>query len=95
MQRYWSVVDLIVPLALLLLLVTTNVRFIAGNQFVHAELFKRHNVAVQSGIATEDLNQVSRDIESYFAASDGAALIVRAPVFGVTQSLFSSELSCL
>jgi integral membrane protein (TIGR01906 family) len=89
MQRYRFIIDFIIPCALLVFLITSNVRFVAGSQLIHTQLFERYDVSEQSGITPADLYQVSHTIEVYFAASSDAKLEVTTAVFGYNQPLFT------
>ncbi|MCH8848858.1 MAG: hypothetical protein IIC32_07795, partial [Chloroflexi bacterium] len=45
MHRSWAVVGWLAPVALMLLLVTSNVRFAVGSLPVYDALFERHGVS--------------------------------------------------
>jgi integral membrane protein (TIGR01906 family) len=78
------------PLALMLLLITTNVRFTANSITVYEALFERNNVVARTGITEEGLLQVGHDIQAYFQ-SDTEPLRVSAEVFGVERELFALD----
>ena len=90
MHRSWAVVGWLAPVALLLLLVTSNVRFAVGSLPVYEALFDRHGVAARTGITPDGLRGVGRQIQEYFA-SDAAPLRVRAAVEGVERDLFGAD----
>jgi len=90
MHRSWAVVGWLAPVALLLLLVTSNVRFAVGSLPVYEALFERHGVAARTGITPEGLRGVGRQIQDYFA-SEAEPLRVRAAVEGVERDLFGAD----
>ncbi|MCH7607136.1 MAG: DUF1461 domain-containing protein [Chloroflexi bacterium] len=90
MHRSWAVVGWLAPVALLLLLVTSNVRFAVGSLPVYEALFDRHGVAARTGITPDGLRGVGRQIQEYFA-SDAEPLRVRAAVEGVERDLFGAD----
>ena len=90
MHRSWAVVGWLAPVALMLLLVTSNVRFAVGSLPVYEALFDRHSVAARTGITPEGLREVGRQIQDYFAG-DAEPLRVRATVDGVERDLFGAD----
>ena len=90
MHRSWAVVGWLAPVALMLLLVTSNVRFAVGSLPVYEALFDRHGVAARTGITPEGLRGVGRQIQEYFA-SEAEPLRVRAAVEGVERDLFGAD----
>lgn len=90
MHRSWAVVGWLAPVALMLLLVTSNVRFAVGSLPVYEALFDRHGVAARTGITPEGLRGVGRQIQDYFA-SEAEPLRVRAAVEGVERDLFGAD----
>ena len=90
MHRSWAVVGWLAPVALMLLLVTSNVRFAVGSLPVYEALFDRHGVAARTGITPDGLRGVGRQIQEYFA-SDAEPLRVRAAVEGVERDLFGAD----
>ena len=90
MRRWWTVVGWLAPVALMLLLVTTNVRLTANSLAVYERLFERHQVPARTGITTEGLRDVGRQIQDYFG-SDDEPLKVTAVVNGVERSLFGAD----
>lgn len=90
MHRSWAVVGWLAPVALMLLLVTSTVRFAVGSLPVYEALFDRHSVAARTGITPEGLRGVGRQIQGYFA-SEAEPLRVRAAVAGVERDLFGAD----
>ena len=90
MHRSWAVVGWLAPVALMLLLVTSTVRFAVGSLPVYEALFDRHGVAARTGITPEGLRGVGRKIQDYFA-SEAEPLRVRAAVEGVERDLFGAD----
>lgn len=90
MHRSWAVVGWLAPVALMLLLVTSNVRFAVGSLPVYEALFERHGVAARTGITPEGLGSVARQFQDYFA-SEAEPLRVRATVAGTERDLFGAD----
>ena len=91
MHRSWAVVGWLAPVALMLLLVTSNVRFAAGSLAVYDALFERHGVSARTGITPEGLRGVGRQIQDYFAG-EAEPLRVRAEVDGAQlDPLFGAD----
>jgi integral membrane protein (TIGR01906 family) len=90
MRIWWTAIGWMAPLALMLLLITTNVRFTTNSITVYEALFERNNVVARTGITEEGLHQVGRDIQAYFQ-SDTELLRVSAEVFGVERELFGPD----
>ncbi len=90
MHRSWAVVGWLAPVALMLLLVTSNVRFAVGSLSVYDALFDRHGVADRTGITPEGLRDVGRQIQDY-VAGEAAPRRVRAVVNGVERDLFEAD----
>ena len=90
MHRSWAVVGWLAPLALMLLLVTSNVRFAVGSVSLYDALFDRHGVSARAGITPEGLRGVGRQFQDYFA-TDAEPLRVRAEVDGVERDLFEAD----
>ena len=76
--------------ALMLLVVTTAVRFAANSLTVYEKLFERHQVTLRTGITAEGLRDIGAEIQDYFN-SDREPLVVIAAVNGVEQSLFGPD----
>ena len=79
-----------VPLAVLVLIVTTNVRVAANSITLYNLLFDRYNVADSTGILDTDLPDVGRQFRDYFG-NDVERLEVNARVYGVEQQLLSER----
>ena len=90
MHRSWAVVGWLAPVALILLLVTSNVRFAVGSTAVYDALFERHGVSARTGITPEGLRDIGRQIQDYFARAT-EPLRVRAEVNGVERDLFGAD----
>ena len=80
----------IAPIALALLLITTNVRITANSLPLYEALFERHSVTLRTGISAEGLSDVGRQIQEYFN-SDEEPLRVTAAVNGVERELFNDN----
>jgi integral membrane protein (TIGR01906 family) len=80
----------LVPIAVLLLIVTTNVRVATNSIALYNLLFDRYNVAEGTGILAADLPDVGREFQDYFG-NDVELLQVNAQVFGVEQQLLSDK----
>ena len=90
MHRSWAVVGWLAPVALMLLLVTSNVRFAAGSLSVYDALFERYGVSGRTGITPDGLRSVGRQLQDYFE-SEAEPLRVRAAVDGVERDLFGAD----
>ena len=86
----WRVVGVLAPIALVLVLVTSNVRWASNSLPLYTALFDRHNVTQRSGITTEGLRAVGQEIQDYFN-SDTEPLLVVAEVNGQRTTLFSDQ----
>ena len=87
MQRSWRGVGFLAPVALLLLLITTNVRLVANSVTVYSALFERHGVAERAGITPEGLRGVARQVQAYFNTPI-EPLQATAEVNGAERELF-------
>ena len=90
LHRSWAVVGWLAPVALMLLLLTSNVRFATGSLSVYESLFERHGVAARTGITPEGLRDVGRQFQDYLSG-DTEPLRVRATVNGVERDLFGPD----
>ena len=90
MRRTWVVVGWLIPVALMLLLVTSNVRFTANSLSLYETLFDRNHVPARSGIPMPELLSVGEQIQDYFG-SDTEPLFVTATVNGVELELFEAD----
>ena len=90
MRRRWPVIGWLAPVALMLLLVTTNVRFSANSLYLYEQLFERNHVSARTGITPEGLRGVGAQIQDYFN-SDTEPLQVTAVVDGVERNLFDTD----
>ena len=88
MRQRWAILGWLAPIALMLLLVTTNVRLVTNSLTVYTALFERHDVSQRTGIRMESLRDVGRQIQDYFN-SDTEPLRVTATVNGVPRELFN------
>jgi integral membrane protein (TIGR01906 family) len=86
----WRIVGVLAPIALLLVLVTSNVHWASNNLPLYTALFDRNNVTLRSGITTEGLRAVGQDIQDYFN-SDTEPLLVMAEVNSQRIILFSDQ----
>ena len=85
----WRVLGVMAPLALALLLISSNVRWALNSVSLHTALFDRHNVSEPTGIAPGDLESVGRQVETYLTTSTDEPLSVVTEVHGEERSLFS------
>ena len=88
MPRRWRLIGVLVPIAIVLVVVTSNVRLATGNLTLYDFLFDRHDVPQRTGITSDGLSEVGRDIQGYFFG-DTEPLFVEAEVLGVRTALFT------
>ena len=86
----WRVAGVLVPVALAVALITTNVRLATGSITLWDALFERHHVAERTGIAPGDLRNVGREVQEYFDG-DAEPFQVVARVQGQERPLFSRQ----
>ena len=91
MDWRWRVLGIMAPLALALLLITSNVRWALNSVSLHTALFDRHNVAERTGITPTDLDSVARQVETYLTTDTQEPLEVVTRVRGVERFLFSQR----
>lgn len=89
-RNEWRVVAWVAPVALAVLLITTNVRIVANSVPLYEALFERHGVAERTGIAPEELSRVAREVQAYLRG-DYEPLQVTAVAYGVERELFTPE----
>jgi integral membrane protein (TIGR01906 family) len=87
MQAKWGIVAAV---ALVLLLVTTNVRFTTNSLWLYEQLFDNNHVSARTGISMAELRHVGATIQEYFA-SDTEPLVVVAEINGTSVSLFGDD----
>ena len=90
MAQRWSILGWLVPVALMLLVITSNTRFVANSLPVYDALFERNNVVARTAITPDGLHDVGAQIQRYFG-SDEEPLRVIAVVNGVERSLFGED----
>lgn len=90
MQGRWGIVGWAAAVALVLLLVTTNVRITANSLWLYEQLFERNHVPTRTGISMVELRHVGSTIQDYFG-SDTEPLVVVAEVNGSQVSLFGED----
>jgi integral membrane protein (TIGR01906 family) len=90
MVQRWTILGWLVPVALMLLVITSNTRFVANSLPVYDALFERNQVVVRTGITPDGLHDVAAQIQRYFG-SDEEPLQVTAVVNGVERSLFRAD----
>lgn len=90
MRQRWTIVAWLAPIAIMLVLVTSNVRLAANSLTLYEALFERNNVEQRTGITKEGLRDVGQQVQEYFR-SDEEPLIVTAEVAGIPRSLFTPE----
>lgn len=86
----WGLVGWVAAVALVLLLVTTNVRLTANSLWLYEQLFERNQVPSRTGITLVELRQVGATIQDYFG-SDTEPLVVVAEINGAQVSLFGAD----
>ena len=86
----WRLAGMLVPLAIMAVLVTSNVRLATNSIGLHQFLFERHNVPQRSGITLEDLRSVDQQVLRYLDTG-AEPLYVEADVNGVRRPLFSER----
>jgi integral membrane protein (TIGR01906 family) len=80
----------VAAVALVLLLVTTNVRITANSLWLYEQLFEHNHVPARTGITMVELRQVGATILDYFS-SDTEPLVVVAKINGAQVSLFGAD----
>ena len=90
MPGWWAALAWLAPVALALLLVTTNVRLTTNSLYVYERLFERNQVPARTGITLDGLRDVGRQIQDYFG-SDAEPLRVTAVVNSVPRDLFGAD----
>jgi integral membrane protein (TIGR01906 family) len=89
-MKRWAVIGWLAPVALMLLLVTSNVRITANSLYLYEQLFERNQVPARTGITIDGLRDVARQIQDYFN-SDTEPLRVTGVVNGVERELFRTD----
>jgi integral membrane protein (TIGR01906 family) len=84
----WRLLGVLAPVAVVLVLVTTSVRWATNSLPLYDRLFERHGVAERTGITPQGLRSVGAQIQEYFA-TDVEPLQVEAEVYGLLRPLFS------
>ena len=90
MQGRWGIVGWVAAVAVVLMLVTTNVRFTASSLWLYEQLFERNQVPTRTGISMVELSKVGGTIQDYFA-SDTEPLVVVAEINGAPVNLFGDD----
>ena len=90
MHAKWGIVGWVAAVALVLLLVTTNVRITANSLWLYEQLFERNHVPARTGITMTELRNVGATIQDYFAG-DTEPLVVVAKINGAQVSLFGDD----
>ena len=91
MRWRWRVLGVLAPLALALLLITSNVRWALNTTSLHNALFARHGVAERTGITSSDLDFVAQEMKAYLTTGTQEPLQITVPVQGARRSLFSQR----
>jgi integral membrane protein (TIGR01906 family) len=86
----WGIMKWAAAVALMLLLITTNVRFTASSLWLYEQLFERNGVPERTAISMAELRKVGGTIQDYFA-SDTEPLVVVAEINGRQVSLFGED----
>ena len=68
MQRTWTVIGWLAPVAFMLLLITSSVCLSANSLWLYERLFERNQVPARTGITIEGLRDVSGQIQDYFGS---------------------------
>jgi len=76
--------------ALPVLLVTTNVRFLAGEVRLYERGFREHDAVRRTGLPLTELDRAARDIVHYFE-DDRDLLRIRVTANGEEESLFNAR----
>lgn len=71
-------------------LVTSNVRFLAGEVRLYERGFREHDSAARTGLPVSELDRAARDIISYFE-DDRAELRIRVTSNGQEEALFNAR----
>jgi integral membrane protein (TIGR01906 family) len=90
MHLKWEVVNWVAAIALVILLVTTNVRVAANSLWLYEQLFDRNQVPERTGITISELRNISTTIQEYFA-TDTEPLVVVATINDTHVNLFGSD----
>ena len=90
MPTIWGIVGWVAAVALVLLLVATNVRTTANSLWLYEHLFERNHVPERTGITMIELRKVGATIQDYFG-NDTEPLVVVAEIHGAPISLFGSD----
>lgn len=88
--KLWHTMRWLAGIALVLVIITTNVRIAANSLPLYEALFERHSVTERTGMSADALSDVGRQIQEYFN-SDTEPLYVRSVINGVEQSLFNND----
>jgi integral membrane protein (TIGR01906 family) len=90
MRATWAFIGCAAAVALVLLLVTSNVRATSNSLWLYEQLFERNEVPRRSGITILELRGVGATIQDYFN-SDIEPLVVTASINGAPVSLFGDD----
>jgi integral membrane protein (TIGR01906 family) len=90
MRATWAFIGCAAAVALVLLLVTSNVRATSNSLWLYEQLFERNEVPRRSGITILELRGVGATIQDYFN-SDIEPLAVTASINGAPVSLFGDD----
>jgi len=90
MQAKWGMVGWVAAVAVVLLLVTTNVRATTNSLWLYEQLFDHNHVPGRTGISMVELRHVGATMQEYFA-SDTEPLVVFAEINGISVSLFGPD----
>ena len=88
MSWNWRLAGVLASLAVMLVLVTTNVRFATNSISLYSFLFERHDVSERTGISPDGLRTVGSQVQAYFG-TEVEPLYVEAEVYGLRRPLFS------
>ncbi|MBI4297463.1 MAG: DUF1461 domain-containing protein [Chloroflexi bacterium] len=89
-QRIRLVYGIIFALSLPVLLLATNLRYIASNPKFYEAGFKKYQVAEWTGITPVELNRVAQELIDYFGSQRETPQI-QVKIYGETEGLFSPE----
>lgn len=76
--------------ALPVFLITTDIRFFAGEAWFYERGFREHNVAATTGLTYPQLDRAAGEIRDYFV-NDARYLAINVTVDGETEPLYSEE----
>ena len=89
-RRARSLYGITISLIVMLILITSTIRFVTNNVPIYLFLFERYGVEEATGIPRTELSRISTEFQHYFS-SDARYIDIAAEVHGVRRSLFSQD----